>query len=248
MKKIIVLSLLVFVLSPAFSQENTPAVPTKSSKRPDIPGTFVLELGLNNASSAPATFNKAFWGSRSLNFYWQYDMRILKSRFSFVPGIGLSLERWKFKDGRVVTYGDDGVTMVTPVDAGMPKLKQSKLIANYLEIPVEFIYRTRPDDPARSFKIGVGGRVGFLYDAFSKVKYREDGQNKKFKDNQNFDLNRLRYGVSGRIGIGNVSLFTYYNLNSLFETDKGPWEGTGNDRVRAADFNTFTVGISLASF
>jgi hypothetical protein len=245
MKKIIVLSLLVFVLSPAFSQETTPK---KSSKRPDIPGTFVLELGLNNASSAPTTFNKAFWGSRTLNFYWQYEMRILKSRISFVPGIGLSLERWKFKDGRVVTYSGDSLRLITPTEAGMPKLKQSKLITNYFEIPVEFVYRTRPDDPARSFKIALGGRVGFLYDAFAKVKYREDGQNKKYKDNQNFDLSRIRYGLSGRIGVGNVSLFTYYNLNSLFESGKGPWEGKGTSRAQAADFNTFTIGISLASF
>lgn len=246
MKKIIVLSLLAFVFSPVFSQETT--TPKKTSKRPDIPGTFVLELGLNHAQHAPNNFNAAFWGSRTLNFYWQYDIRILKSRFSFVPGIGLSLERWKFKDGRVLTNQGDSLLLESPRETGLLRLKQSKLITNYLEIPVEFVYRTRPDDPARSFKIAVGGRVGILYDAFTKVKYREDGQVKKFKDNQSFDLNKIRYGLSGRIGIGNFSVFTYYNLNSLFESDKSPWVGEGDKAVRPSDFNTFTIGISLASF
>ncbi|RAV99970.1 porin family protein [Pseudochryseolinea flava] len=245
MKKIIVLSLLAFVFSPAFSQETTTK---KTSKRPDIPGTFVLELGLNQAKGAPDNFNKAFWGSRTLNFYWTYDIRILKSRFSFVPGIGLSLERWKFKDGRVLMYANDSLLLETPKETGLLRLKQSKLITNYLEIPVEFVYRTRPDDPARSFKIAVGGRVGVLYDAFTKVKYREDGEVKKYKDNQSFDLNKIRYGLTGRVGIGNFSVFTYYNLNSLFETDKGPWVGEGGTAVRPDNFNTFTIGISLSSF
>lgn len=246
MKKIIVLSLLAFVFSPVFSQETT--TPKKTSKRPDIPGTFVLELGLNHAKGSPKEFNSAFWGSRTVNFYWQYDIRILKSRFSFVPGVGLSMERWKFKDGRILTNLDGQTVLATPAETGLLKLKQSKLITNYFEIPVEFVYRTRPDDPARSFKIAVGGRVGLLYDSFTKVKYREDGETKKIKDNQSFDLNKVRYGVSGRIGIGNFSLFTYYNLSSMFKADESPWEGRGEDAVRPADFNTFTVGISLASF
>jgi hypothetical protein len=82
-----------------------------------------------------------------------------------------------------------------------------------------------------------------MYDAFTKVKYKEDGEVRKFKDNQNFNLNRFRYGVFAKIGIGNFSLFGYYNISPLFEEGKGIYEGN-----KANDFNTMTIGVSLASF
>ncbi len=70
----------------------------KVSRRPDIPGTFALEFGFNFDLGAPEQFSLAFWGSRTFNLYYQYELRILKSKFSFVPGIGLSLERFGFNN------------------------------------------------------------------------------------------------------------------------------------------------------
>jgi hypothetical protein len=253
MKKIALLCFLVAVLVPSFAQE---VAPKKTSARPDIPGTFVLEIGLNRALGAPSQFKQGLWGSRSLNIYYQYELRILKSRFSFVPGIGFSLERWKFKDGRILAYNDASVgtelALWAPNRLGYTSgVRKSQLITNYFEIPVELCYRTRPEDPARSFKIAIGGRIGYLFDSFSKVKYKDDGQVKHIKDKQDFELTKIRYGLTGRIGVGNVSLFGYYNLNSLFESGKGPWNFTGSGTSEVAakkDYSTLTIGISLASF
>src|SRR5688500_14597346 len=69
----------------------------KKSGRPDIPGTFVLELGLNRLTERPNKLKYGFWGSRTLNVYYQYDMRIAKSKFSFHPGIGFGMERFKLQ-------------------------------------------------------------------------------------------------------------------------------------------------------
>ena len=253
MKKIALLCFLVASLTSSFAQETTPK---KTSSRPDIPGTFVLEIGLNRALGAPNQFKQGFWGSRALNIYYQYEIRILKSRFSLVPGIGFSLERWKFKDGRILGYNADSVgtelRLWAPSRLGYTGgVRKSQLVTNYFEIPVELCYRTRPDDPARSFKIAIGGRIGYLFDSFSKVKYKEDGQTKHLKDKQDYELSKIRYGLTARIGVGNVSLFGYYNLNPLFESGKGPWNvsGSGSTEVKARkDYSTMTIGISLASF
>ena len=247
-KKIVVLFALIIILIPAFSQDATPqdqntTFPKKKSGRPDLPGTFTLELGLNRTNGAPSDFKGGFWGSRTLNIYYQYDIRILKSKFFLVPGVGFSFERFKFKDGNVLAYNDGVLAMNKPADIGLSSVKKSQLITNYFEVPVEICFRTRPDDPARSFKISVGGRVGYLFDSFTKVKYKEDGEVKKYKDKQDFQLTKFRYGISGRIGIGNVSLFGYYNLTPLFESGKGPvQDGT------TTKFSTVTIGLSLASF
>lgn len=223
----------------------------KFSRRPDIPGTFNLELGFNSAMSAPDQFDLGFFGSRTLNLYYQYDIRILNSAFTFVPGIGLGLERFKFSDEHTLAYAPNdpsSIVMVNPADAGFPGVKKSQLIMNYVDIPLELRFSTNPDDPARSFKIGIGGRIGYLYDSFGKIKYKEEGEVKKLKNKESYNLNPFRYGVSARIGLGNFSLFGYYNLSPLFEEGKGLSDIISPQSSVKNDFSTLTIGISLASF
>jgi hypothetical protein len=219
---------------------------SKSVGTPDIPGTFTLELGLNRGLDAPSRFDLGLFGSRSVNLYYQYEIRILKSRMSFVPGIGLSLERYKFRNGGILSYPSDNrdsVYIIPVSEHQLFRLKKSQLIANYIEVPLELRYSSNPDDPARSFKASVGARIGYLYDGFSKVKFREDGEIKKVKDKQSYNLNRFRYGVSAKVGFGNFALFGYYNLTPLFKENEGFY-----NMGEPINFNTFTVGISLSSF
>jgi hypothetical protein len=239
---------LSLVTSAVFAQTETPK---KVSRRPDIPGTFALEFGFNQDLSGPDQFSLGFFGSRTVNLYYQYDFRILNSSFSFVPGIGLSLERFKFTNDNTLGYnGTDlqSIVMVPPADAGFPNIRKSQLITNYVDVPVEIRYSTKPDDPARSFKISVGGRIGYMYDSFTKIKYKEDSEVKKLKDKQDFNLNKFRYGLTARIGVGNFSLFGYYNLSPLFEEGKGLSDILSPDTSVKNDFSTLTIGISLASF
>jgi hypothetical protein len=231
------------------SQEATPAkaAPAKKrSVRPDIPGVFTLDFGFNRALSAPVDFDLYFWGSRTVNIYYQYDLRLFNSPISIVPGIGLSLERYRFKDSYAVGYTNathEQVTMLPPGDLATPNIKKSMLVTNYIDVPLELRYTMNPEDPSRSFKLSVGGRIGWLYDSFNKIKYSEDGETKKLKDKQSYHLNELRYGLLGRLGFGGFSLFCNYNLSPLFK--KG--EGIQTDNV-SNDFNTLTFGISVSNF
>ncbi|MBT1707718.1 outer membrane beta-barrel protein [Fulvivirgaceae bacterium PWU5] len=240
-RRIAVVIAFVALVAQAFGQETTTTTTTKRKGHPDIPGNFTLELGVNRASGAPDNFSLGLWGSRTVNIYYQYDIRILKSGFSFIPGIGLSMERFKFKNEYTLAYNADSVFMVSPATAGFSNLKKSMLITNYVEVPLELCFRTNPEDPARSFRISIGGRVGYMFDSFGKIKYKEDGEVKKIKDKQDFGLNKFRYGVFGKIGVGNFSVFGYANMTDLFK------DGLSQNR-QPVDFSTFTVGISLSSF
>jgi hypothetical protein len=224
--------------------ESATTSPAKTGTRADIPGTFVLELGINNGLDAPQRFDVGFWGSRTLNVYYTYELRVLNSKFSVVPGIGLSLERFKFKNGATLGYDADSLELFLPSETpNITGERKSQLITNYFDLPLEIRFTSNPSDPNRAVKIGIGGRIGYLYDAFTKMKYKPDGDMKQFKDKQNFNLTRFRYGVFGRAGIGNFSLFAYYNLNPLFEKGNGLWENR-----KPVDFSTITVGFSLAAF
>ena len=239
--------LLVLTL-PAVAQVSEPnaesATPASQNGQPNIPGTFVLEFGLNNALDAPDRFDLALWGSRTVNIYYTYELQIGQSKFSIVPGIGLSLERFKFKNGATLGYdADDSLKLLLPAETELTGERKSQLITNYVDVPLELRFTSNPDDPNRAFKAAIGGRVGYMYDAFTKMKYKQGGETKQLKDKQNFDLNRFRYGVYGKLGFGNFSVFGYYNLTPLFEEGEGPYE-----KNNVTDFQTVTVGISLSAF
>lgn len=234
-----VLVLVLFGLSgiPAFAQEKD-----KRVGRPDIPGSIMIDLGVNQGIGKPSDFDLGFWGSRTINVYYQYPIRIAKTNFSFNPGIGFGLDRFKLRNDFTV-YDSTAVAgrfEFAPADLAFPGTRKSMLIANYIEMPLDFRFDTKPEDLARSFNVSIGGRVGYLFDGVTKVKYKPGSEVKINKDKQRHGLNQFRYGIYTRIGIGNFNVFSFYNFSTLFEEGKGP---TGMDKV-----NTWTVGISLNSF
>jgi len=211
--------------------------PSKKTPRPDLPGSFLFEFGFNQSSGSPANFSQRFIGSNTVNVIYQNPMRFGKSRFSFNPGIGFSFEKFKMKNNSTLTETTtSGVFQLASVSTTYPGIKKSLIKNNYIDIPLEFRFDTKPEDIARSFNIAIGGRVSYLIDASTKIKYKEDGETRKAIDKQDHGMNRFRYGVYTRFGIGAFGLFAYYNLSPLFEKEKGPDNTT---------MNTFTAGICI---
>lgn len=244
-KSALLLVLLISALS-AFSQTEGTATESKpKAHNPNLPGLFLVDLGVNLSIGEPDSWNQGFWGSRTVNIYYQYPIRFGKSKFSFNPGLGLSLERWKFKDNFTLMDKPETGTQIEQynlVDAKelYPKsANKSMFITNYFEIPIGFRFDTKPEDIARSINFEIGGRVGFLYDAFTKVRYNDKGEVVKIKNKFNHGLETVRYGAYARFGIGSFTFFGFYNLSDMFQKNKGP-EGTG--------MNTMTVGIGINGF
>lgn len=244
-KKALFLVLLSSLTFAAFAQ--TDLEPEKKKKgRPNLPGTFAIDLGLNFPTKKAGFKTNAF-GSRTLNIYYYYDYRVGNSKFSLHPGIGFGLERYKFSNDRTPAYvagpnSNFETLEMIPAEDVVPfasSIKKTQLITNYLDIPLEVRFSTNPDDPGRSLKISLGFKFGVLYESFSKIKYREEGETKKLLDKQNFNLNPIRYGPLFRIGVGGFSLYANYTLSPLFKDGKGP-EG--------AKINNFTAGLTLAVF
>ena len=229
----------------------------KPKGRPDIPGTFMVEYGFNWFTRPPQDLKKEWWGSRTVNFYYQYDKQFAASNWSVHSGLGFGLEQYKllsynqpFADTtlkvKVPTFILDatGRTILTSSGAVLygdttRSAKKSMFITNYIDVPIEFRFTTNPNDPAKSFKAAIGGRFGVLMNAQTKLKYSENGEVKKLKDRQDFNLNQFRYGAYGRIGVGNVYLSFYYNFSNLFKEGKGPGGTTTSN---------YTITLSLASF
>lgn len=230
----------------SFSIQAQDSSKVRTVARPNIPGSFMVDFGLNGVINPPTNFEYGIWGSRTANFYYQYPIRFGRSKFSFNPGVGVSLERFKLKNNYILVdpaepAGTDPVEkyVLVPGETFYPDIKKAMLIANYVEVPLEIRFDTKPEDIARSFNFALGARVGVLFDSQQKVKYREDDQWKKSKNKEDWGLNFLRYGAYTRIGIGAFNIFGFYNLSPLFAPNMGPED---------TKMNTYTFGISINGF
>jgi hypothetical protein len=251
-------ALLILVLTACSSHAQT----TKATRaRPNIPGTFIVDLGMNGTLGSPSAWKQGLWGSRTVNIYYQYPLRFGRSRFSFNPAIGLSMERFKWKQNIVLFDAPEAnanaqVEKYEFINASpvYPNPQKLMLVNNYLEIPVEIRFDTKPEDISRSFNVALGARAGWMYDSFQKIKYKEDGQVKKLKDKQEWGLTQIRYGVYARVGIGAFNLFGFYNLTPLFQKDLGPvnesfgTNGLLTTGATGTTMTTFTAGISINGF
>ena len=250
MKKNTLFVLFLLFTGIAFGQTEAETKP--KSHTPNLPGLLLVDLGVNVGIGEPDSWNQGFWGSRTVNVYYHYPFRFGKSKFSFNPGFGLSMERWKFTDGNTLINAEELTTGGLPASTQIeqynllnantiyPKAaNKSMFVTNYFEIPIEFRFDTAPEDLARSFNFAVCGRIGFLYDAFTKVRYTDLGEVVKVKYKLNHGAETMRYGVYTRIGIGSLSAFVFYNLTDMFQPNKGP-EGT--------TMNSLTVGLGLNGF
>jgi len=246
-RKLTLIVLLAGIIQSGFGQSTIESTEKVRRGRPDIPGTFLVEFGFNIPFGEDGDFNANFWGSRTLNLYYQADKRIGNSKFSVHPGAGFGLERYKFGNDATLQYkagpssAFDSVIFVPAASRFLEanSIKKSQLIMNNFDILLDLRFTANPNDPNRSFKVSVGLKGGFAYDSFTKIKYRENGETKKLKDKQDWNISQFRYGATLRIGIGNFSAFAYYSLSPIFESGKGP---------KGTDLNTFTTGISLAAF
>ncbi|SDM72557.1 outer membrane beta-barrel protein [Siphonobacter aquaeclarae] len=211
---------------------NTDSTGNKSVKRlrPSRPwykndqDNFVLSLGLN-------VYGKNDGGSQYADPNL-YDLRPLGSRYvslgfyrnpAIIPGQNVALRlklgfdfSWynlMFEGNNVATKGPDRIEFpesTTP-------LKKSKLTACYFNIPVMPTIAFRKGIVSH---IAIGGYAGYRIDSYTKTK-TEGG--KKDHKHAGYWLENFRYGVGAELGFRNsVDLFVQYDLNKLYQANRGP--------------------------
>lgn len=213
--------------------------------RPDIPGELGFDLGLTIAPDFPDSMKLKLIHNIYISPFYKFETFIPNTNFSVVTGLSLGLEKYRFKDPVTITRSldDNGkfTNQIVRLDTILSNaaIKGSKLAVNYLEIPVEIRYRANKKYPKSSFFVSVGGKIGYMFNAHTKYKYKQEGEIKTSKFRSRFDLSDFRYGVEGRIGFGNFNVFYYQSLNTLFQKDKGPAGNVSKPMM---------VGLSLTLF
>lgn len=236
MKKIFIILLGLFITSNVFCQEDLFDELEKNSEK-EKKAKFVprFDLLIDIWNNAPDSVSIGIL-SRGGGIGGEFNFPIGNSNFSFATGFSYSF-RSIFTDA-MINVDTLGITYFQPIpekfNGKKIEYKRNKITVDYIDVPVAFIYKTNS-----KFVFSIGAKGGILVNNFTFYhgdNYMNGKENEKIKVRiyKIKNIQKYRYGITGRIGYKWVSLSAFYSLSNLFEKDKGP-----------ADFYPISVGITL---
>ena len=228
MKKLPILIIFLAILMGSFNANSQ--VLSESAKRKVTVGVDVFTdiwLYTNNPVYMSPGFSLRTIQQGATAFV-MYNLQLGESLSSF--SIGLGIRNHNMYSNSLIKDIKADTIIFEEIEVNY---KKSKVNLVYLDLPVEFKYRTEG-----GFKLGVGFKVGYLID--SKEKYKGDRPHEaimvKVKTKTIRQVEKWTFGPTLRIGFKWVSLFAYYQINGIFVTDRGP------------EMNPISVGFTITPF
>jgi len=189
---------------------------------------FNISLGLNAyAQNQPLTNNPDEYdlrpfGSRYISLGFVKSAALVRGKSAGLHldfGLDVAWNNLMFEGNNTVEKGNLAVEfpLVTNSDGRELDLRKSKLTIPYVNFSLM---------PTISFRkafisyLSAGGYVGYRLGGYTKTKLA-DG--KKDHVRSDYYLNDFRYGAAFELGIRNFpDFFVHYDMNPLFQTNKGP--------------------------
>lgn len=248
MKKIYTFLLVFALIQSSFGQEATKSSKTPAGGRPNIPSDLTLEFGFSRLNNRPEELKTRFFGSRTVNVYYQYPIALggKASGFTINPGIGIGIDRYSFNGTsnlfNAPSIGIESSEFIPVADVyGKDiELKRNLTSTTYLDVPIDFTYHLNKTNYSKGFRVSLGAKVGYLLDAKTRIKYIEkSGLVRDINDYQNFGFEKIRYGISLKAGSPGFYIWGYYGLNGLFQEDQGPFRTGANQISFGLAFKVF---------
>ena len=193
---------------------------------------YGISIGLNNfipQSDNPAYPALSPLGSRYIALSVGAMPTIIRGKHASLKlyyGVEVAWNNFMFEGNNMV---EKGAVAVAFPDAGRD-LQKSKLTVCTIGVPVVPRVTFYNNDGRKVGHIGIGGYANYRLDSYRKIKEADGSKDRRHSD---YYLNNFRYGVMAHIGIQSLNFFVKYDLNPLFQTDKGP------------DVRTLTFGIGF---
>ena len=206
---------------------------------------FNIEIGVNNYledgnfPDGDADYAVKPWGSWYIGFSSIQKTAIGNGPLFLEWGGTLHWYNFKLDNEDIQIQKTENGTEYLPPPPGVNGIK-SKLTASYISVslvPVLDFSRgirkvKRYESGSISIskykkqgvRIGIGGYAGYRLGSHTKYKFKQEGDTDKDKDHGNFNLNDFRYGVRGQVGFKGLDFFVNYDLNDLFNNNRGPAE------------------------
>ena len=241
MKKIVFVVISCLFFSMAFSQETEPTTNSNKVTFTNRTGDhLMIQLSSDHWSGMPDSISSHQSGfSRGFNAYVMLNKPFKGSpKLSLGIGLGISTSNISFKKMDVDLKAAPGLLPFAALDSAN-HFKKYKLATSFLEIPLEFRFTSKPNNPNKSVKAALGLKVGTLVNAHTKGKTLQDKNGTTLnafveKENSKRFLNTTHFMATARVGYGIFSLFGSDQLSKLLKDDAGP------------DIKLYQIGITLS--
>jgi len=214
--------------------------------RTDFRGSWTgISFGLSNFVNKDYSISRAAGDefmdlntgkSWNLNFnFAQYSVNLINNKFGLVTGLGLEINYYRFDNRNTIQEDPAGVI----ISENLPiewNIEKSKFVTTYATLPLLLEFHTSSSQ-REGIVISAGLISGLKLGAKTKIVYEENGDKKKEKTRDDFNLNPFRYGLTARLGVGDVLVYGTYYLNPLFES--GKYSGS-------EDLYPISVGIAFS--
>lgn len=168
---------------------------------------------------------------RFLNVYFMLDLPFKSDpRFSVGIGAGIGSSSINF-DKMEPQIAGTGATFVFNDMADSTtyssRFKKFKMVEAWAEAPVEFRWVANPENSNKSWKAGVGIKIGTMLNAHTKGKNLQNNAGQTInsftlKESSKRYFNSLRLAATARVGYGPFNLYMAYQVNSLIKENVGP--------------------------
>ncbi len=216
----------------------------KKKRKPPKKEMILINLNFDSWIGHPSTVSPKWFSSRGVDVAILYDYIIAKSRFSVAGGVGFNshnIHMEAFPIEYAIKSGGT-YTKLGPSFFDGKNINVNKLSTNFVDIPIEFRYRSKPHKNGKRIAASVGFKLGWLVQSHTKTKTDEEffyqglnfGRKAKTYDIPN--LTKFRYGLTARVGYANFYLNFFYSLTPLFK------DGRGTEAI------PISIGIGVSPF
>jgi len=198
----------------------------------------------------------------NLNIYEQNIPLNKNKTIGLITGLGLSWNNYRFSGSTFLTPDSSSLEgfYMKNLDGSNLSLRKTKLTAMYLTVPLIFEMQTNQPRKINRFYFGIGILANIRLSSHTKIYFNEANKNYKLydlstnqllpptyttpnsndrnivKNHNSFYLQPFKFDATLRIGYGIINLFVNYQLNTMFQKDRGP------------ELYAWTAGITLVGW
>ena len=242
MKKVI-LSLLTILLFSGLAQAQTTATEKKMVDLSSRPADhLMIQFGSDSWVGAPDSVKTSGMG-RHFNIYFMLDKPFrTNNKFSLAYGVGFGTNNQYIDKRTIVDLSQVGNSIrFKQLDSLANRYDKQKVATVYLQVPAEIRYYSNPANPAKSWKLAAGVKVGLLFKGYTKMKdYQTASGNSFYGKTYVQKVSNKRFFTSNdvtltaRAGYGILSLNVGYSVTPVIRDGYGP------------SFNRLSVGLSIS--
>ncbi|MBK7965074.1 MAG: DUF2807 domain-containing protein [Bacteroidetes bacterium] len=191
----------------------------------DIPDGYDF-LELNSGKSINVNIN-----------LFSHDFPLYKRYLMFTTGIGITSNNFRFSSDKTLLADTNRTVAGFDYDKNNERInyRKNKLAVNYITVPLLLQFNSK-QQYKKSIHVATGILFSYKFNSHLKLVYSEDGDKKKSKRHDEFNIEPFRYDATFRIGYQSYTLYASYSLNTLFKENRGP------------SLHPFQVGINVLNF